>query len=151
MDLSVAVHAALTQDRPRADWDRGCLSGARCTACGTSSWPARSVCYGCGSANLEAVRFAATGSLLTYTSVWVPRPGLEVPYTLGQVHIDDGPVVFAHVRGLPEGATVPCPVRLVLSGDPSVTPWYWYEPVEAAGARSSHTQDPDAQDRPSHG
>lgn len=151
MDLSVAVHRELTGDRPRADWDRGRLSGARCAVCRRSSWPARSVCYGCGSPDLEAVLFEATGSLLTCTSVWVPRPGLEVPYTLGQVHIDDGPVVFAHVRGLPAGATVPCPVRLVLAPDPGATPWYWYEPLEAAEAPYPHVQDPESQDRPSHG
>jgi len=63
--------------------------------------------------------------------VWVPRPGLDVPYTLGQVHVDaDGPVVFGHIRGLHDGAEVPCPVRLFLAADRGETPWYWFQPED---------------------
>lgn len=133
MDLSATLDRELTGHRPRADWDTGRLSGTRCAACRAASWPARSVCYRCGSPDVTAVQFEATGSLLTYTSVWVPRPGLQTPYMLGQVHLDDGPVVFAHVRNLPEGATVPCRVTLQLAPDPGSTPWYWFEPVGPVG------------------
>jgi len=132
MDVSTALSSVPTRERPRADLERGALCGTRCTHCGAASWPSRSLCFRCGSPDVDSVCFERTGSLLTYTTVWVPRSGLEVPYTLGQVHVDDdGPVVFGHVRGLSEGAKVPCRVGLRL-GDPDETPWYWFEPEGGA-------------------
>jgi len=129
VDVTPALDSPLTVDRPRADFVAGRLSGARCTDCATPSWPARAVCHRCGSPSLVAERFSATGALITHTTVHVPRPGLETPYTLGQVQLDDnGPVVFGHVRNLPEDATVPCPVRLQLADDSSAMPWYWFQP-----------------------
>lgn len=129
MALSMALGSAKTASRARVDRERGCLVGARCTACQTPVWPARAVCHRCGSAAVEAVKFESTGMLVTYTTVHVPRPQLEAPYVLGQVRIDgDGPVVFGHIRGLVGERTVPLRVRLGLAPDPDVTPWYWFEP-----------------------
>lgn len=130
MDVTPAVDSPLlTGARPRADRAAGKLSGARCQSCATPSWPARAVCHRCGSHALEAESFPATGSLITYTTVYVPRPGLEIPYTLGQVHLEDnGPVIFGHVRGLTVDAKVPCRVRLVLAEHPENVPWYWFQP-----------------------
>jgi hypothetical protein len=46
---------------------------------------------------------------------------------LGQVALDnDGPLVFAQIRGLSSSAEVPCRVRSVLASEGS-TPWYWFE------------------------
>ncbi len=129
MDVTLALDSPLTRDRPRVDRAQGKLAGARCANCQTPSWPARAVCFRCGSPSIMPETFSATGTLVTFTSVFVPRPGLETPYTLGQIHLDDnGPVVFGHVRGLPKAATVPCTVRLGLAEEPDRTPWYWFEP-----------------------
>lgn len=129
MDVRPAMESPLTGDRPRADHAAGRLAGTRCTSCSAPSWPARSICHRCGSPALQSEKFSPTGSLLTYTTVHVPRPGLETPYTLGQVHLDaDGPVVFGHVRGLAKNAKVPCRVRLVLAEDTDNVPWYWFQP-----------------------
>ena len=138
MDLTPALEAPLTGERPRADRATGRLSGSRCTGCAAPSWPARAVCHRCGSAALRPEQFGPAGTLLTYTVVHVPLRDLEAPYTLGQVRLDpDGPVVFGHVRGLPDGVTVPYPVRLVLSGDPAETPWYWFRPNGGATGSAS--------------
>jgi uncharacterized OB-fold protein len=70
------------------------------------------------------------GDLITYTTVHVARPGLEVPYTLGQVSLPDGPLVFGQVRGMSGEPALPLRVRLALSSDPAVPgPWYWFEPT----------------------
>lgn len=136
MDLSAALELSPTGDRPRADRAQGTLIGSRCGACGTSVWPARAVCHRCGSAEVASVPFARSGSLLTFTEVHVPRAGLETPYTLGQVRIDeDGPVVFGHIRGLAADAAVPLRVSLHLAEEPDDVPWYWFEPdPESPGA-----------------
>ena len=134
MDVTPALRSPLTSDRPRADHEAGRLSGTRCPSCAAPSWPARSICHRCGCPALDVEEFSPSGSLLTYTNVHVPRPGLETPYMLGQVHLDaNGPVVFGHVRGLAQATKVPCPVRLVLA-DPGTVPWYWFQPPDADSA-----------------
>ena len=77
----------------------------------------------------QGVAFAREGELLTFSTVRVPRPGIEAPYTLGQVRLDDGPTLFTHIRNLPEAASVPLRVRLVL-GEPGATPSFWFCPLE---------------------
>lgn len=117
-------------ERERVDRDRGQLVGSRCTACGATSWPGRSGCHRCGRLAMEPASFAPRGSLLTCTTVWVGRAGLEPPYTLGQVKLDDGPLIFGHVRELEEGATMPVAVRLVIAERADDVPPFWFEPEE---------------------
>lgn len=131
MDVTPAMGSPLTAERPRANLAEGRLAGARCTNCDTPSWPARALCHRCGSPALRPEDFSVNGSLITFTTVHVPRPGLETPYTLGQVHLEgNGPVVFGHVRGLAQGAKVPRQVRLRLAEDTESVPWYWFQPDE---------------------
>jgi uncharacterized protein len=136
MDLTAALAQPSTGDRPRADQAEGVLVGSRCGVCEAAGWPARAVCHRCGSADVRTVSFAPEGVLLTYTEVHVPRAGLEAPYTLGQVRIDDGgPIVFGHIRRLDPEAAVPVRVRLRLAPSPDDVPWYWFEP-DPPSARS---------------
>lgn len=132
MELTTALEMPLTGERPRLDRERQQLIGSRCAACGMTSWPARAVCNRCGSAALEQVALSRTGTLLTYTEVWVERPGLVPPYVLGQVDLDDGPLVFTHVRGLAPGTRVPLPVEVVV-GEEGALPAFWVEPYPPPG------------------
>jgi uncharacterized protein len=129
MALADLVTLPNTHDRARYDVQREVLVGSRCSSCGTTSWPSRAICHRCGLPAMVETDFPRDGVLLTYTSVWVARPGLEVPYTLGQVRLVDGPVVFAHIRGLREEITLPLPVRVSVVGGSSVPP-FWFEPEE---------------------
>lgn len=79
---------------------------------------------------MDEVAFESVGTLSTYTVVWVARPGIDVPYTLGQVKLDDGPLVFGHVRGLGAGAHVPLRVRLAVASEETAFPPFWFEPEE---------------------
>ena len=130
MGLTRALAAAGTRDRPRVR--AGALVGSRCGPCGARSWPARAVCSRCGSDDLAPDELPATGTLLSHTSVWVARSDFPAPYVLGQVDFGDGAVVFGHVRGLPEDATVPFPVRVVLpeKGEEEALS-FWFEPAVA--------------------
>ncbi|WP_181764976.1 Zn-ribbon domain-containing OB-fold protein [Streptomyces albidus (ex Kaewkla and Franco 2022)] len=130
MGLEEALARTPTGERPRFDTSRGSLVGSRCTGCSTTVWPGRAVCHRCGSWDVEDIAFAGTASLLTFTEVHVARPGLEAPYTLGQVRVDEGgPLLFGRVRGLTEAVRLPCPVRIVVSGTGSGKPTYWFEPA----------------------
>jgi uncharacterized OB-fold protein len=116
-----------TLERPRVSRDDGCLVGSRCDACGTASWPSRAVCHRCVSSATRETLLGPEGTLTSYTRVWVPRPGIEAPYTIGEVAVAGGVTVFAHVHGLAEGATVPQPGRVVVGSEDSVPP-FWFEP-----------------------
>jgi len=125
MGLTRALGAAATRERPRLE--DGALVGSRCAACGARSWPARAVCSRCGGDDVALERLPQSARLLSYTSVWVRRPGFEPPYVLGQADFGDGAVVFGHVRGLPQDATVPLPVRVVVAPAGEQLD-FWFEP-----------------------
>lgn len=131
MGLNAALQVPTTAERPR---DNGsALVGSRCGQCGAASFPARAVCHRCGTAAPAEHTFAATGVLLTYTTVHVPRPGLPAPYTLGQIALDDGgQMVFGQVRtdGTEPEAGMAVRVRI---GAPRETPRYWFVPERFAG------------------
>lgn len=130
MALMQALDVPAVGARPRLERDGGRLVGSRCLTCGAVSWPSRAICHRCGAAPMAETAFSPTGSLLTYTTVWVGRPGLEPPYLLGQVKIDEGPLVFAHVRALAPDARVPLPVRLAVAAKEDALPPFWFEPEE---------------------
>jgi hypothetical protein len=119
-----------TSRRRNLDRERGLLVGSTCPCCGASSWPGRVICHRCGKDMTLDVELPATGTLLSYTRVWVARPGLPSPYTLGQIEIADA-VFFAHVRGLADDAKVPTPVQVVISPTPSDAIAFWFAPVDS--------------------
>jgi uncharacterized OB-fold protein len=130
VDLTDAIEASPTGSRRRVDQVAGGLVGGRCLQCSATAWPRRSVCHRCGSTEVAETTFAPVGALLTYTTIHVPRPGLATPYTLGQIALSDGPLVFAQVRGLSGDPALPLPVRLTLSPEGAGPgPWYWFEPA----------------------
>lgn len=128
MELS-KLDIANTTARPRYDREAGALVGSRCERCLATSWPGRAVCHRCGYAPTSITSFARTGTMLSYTTVWVARPGVTPPFTLAQVKLDDGPIIVGHARELPEGTRVPLHVVLVLGKDPEMTPLFWFEPA----------------------
>ncbi len=132
MDLKRALDVTPSQQRPRIDYQAGRLLGTRCDQCGHVSWPGRPVCPRCGAAAATELLLSDEGVLVTFTTVWVPRPGLATPYILGQVDLPDGVRIFAHCRGLTQRHRVPLPVRLVVQSDPESVPPFTFEPKENA-------------------
>lgn len=131
MALTRAADVAGTRERLRFDRKAGTLVGSLCATCGACSWPSRAICSSCGGDNVEFGPLPTAGALLSYTTVWVPRPGLEPPYMLGQVDLGRGATIFAHVRGLATTVQVPSRVELVLASDPEAVPSFWFEPEQS--------------------
>jgi uncharacterized protein len=131
--LTRALDAPWAGQRRRFDPVAGRLIGSRCLVCGATSWPLRAICQRCGSADTEERTLGDRGTLVTYTTVWVPRPGLQAPYVLGQVDLDDGVRIFTHGRELTDGAKVPMPVRLEFDADPEALPPFWFVPEGRSG------------------
>lgn len=119
-----AVEAPTTGDRRRFDPALGRLVGGKCMRCGAQTWPRRSACYRCGTTEVAEIVLPAKGRLTTWTRVWIPVEGLEVPYCVGQVELD-GVLLFAHIRGVTDEATMPADV--VVRVDTSQQPPFWFE------------------------
>ena len=133
MGLSRALDAPFTQDRDRVDREAGRLVG-------TALQELRGgVLAGPGDLPSAAARPTANrrrsrreGELVTYTTVWVPRPGLEPPYILGAGR----PAARAcscspTCATFPSDARVPVPVRIVMAPEADAVPPFWFEPMEA--------------------
>jgi len=60
---------------------------------------------------MHAAHFGPTGSVWASTTVHVAAPGLQPPYSLAYVDIDDGPRVLVH-----SGALLPIGSRVALTG-----------------------------------
>lgn len=115
-----------TGRRSRMDGAGNRLVGGRCLVCSTATWPARSVCYRCGSDDIEFYQLPPIGTLETWTRVWVPIEGIEPPYEVGFVNLC-GVRIFMHLRGIPEEITVGSRVKIVI--DPEASPPFWAEPL----------------------
>lgn len=78
------------------------LIGSRCPSCGAHFFPARDVCSGCLTEDLERVPLRGQGTLYTYTVVRQSTPGFIVPYLLGYVDLPEGVRVLGVLHGLTE-------------------------------------------------
>ncbi len=82
----------------RAFWTGGAegkLNMLKCSDCGQFTHPPRMICRHCQSEAMAAVAVAGTGVIDTYTinsQAW--QPGLEVPFVIARVKLDDVPDVI---------------------------------------------------------
>lgn len=70
--------------------------GCRCEACGYVAAYARPHCPDCRGAITRA-EYGPLGRVWSSTTVRVPVPGLDPPYHLAYIDIDNGPRILAHV------------------------------------------------------
>jgi len=111
------------EDRRRWDSDGQCLVGTRCPECSTLIWPGRSACPSCGTFGLDEAPLAREGDLLSWTRVFVPLAGIEAPFILAQVRLDDGVLLFGHLRGTPESGVK----RVTVHVDETQRPPFWFQ------------------------
>ena len=76
-----------------------------CGKCGARQHHPRYVCMTCGATDaLGWVECDGSGALDTFTVVHrAPRSGVEVPYVIARVRLDDGPVVLSRLVDLAAG------------------------------------------------
>jgi uncharacterized OB-fold protein len=75
------------------------LIGQMCTQCGSVGFPRSGVCSPCGSVDLEEVKLAETGHVVTWTVVRNPPAGYMeyAPYLVALVELDDGVRVLSQL------------------------------------------------------
>ena len=83
------------------------LDAARCTSCGTLSYPHRYRCIECGSeAPTDTVALPRDAEIYTQATIRVPVPGLVSPYTVTLVELGDtGVRVLVKLTGAAPGST----------------------------------------------
>lgn len=75
------------------------LRGMRCSRCGMDAFPAQSYgCVRCGATGdrLESHDLATQGTLLSFAVVRT-HPTHAVPFTMGEIQLDAGPIVRAQL------------------------------------------------------
>ncbi len=75
------------------------LIGLKCNDCGWITVPPKMVCRKCASYNLEKVELKGTGTIQTFTTIFVAAEGRqnEVPYTVVLVKLDEGPWIMGNL------------------------------------------------------
>lgn len=98
----------------------------RCRACGRYQHYPRNFCFACLSLDVEWAEAKGTGTVYSMTTV---RRGLgfvaATAYSVGLIQLDEGPRVFAGLRG--EGCAIGAPVRLAWQDQPDGPPLYVFE------------------------
>ncbi len=94
MAATIAVHPELYA----ADLNpEPVLKGAKCRACGYVFFPPQSYgCESCGAlpAELELLDLKGRGALQSFATVHMHHgKGIEAPFTIGVIALDDGPII----------------------------------------------------------
>jgi uncharacterized OB-fold protein len=79
----------------------GRIEGGRCPACLHVYVPPHDHCPACGSGPMDPVDVASTGTVVSFTVVHLPAPGLdmEVPFGWARIRLDGADVAVPHVVG----------------------------------------------------
>lgn len=126
--------------KPSAEKDgRPTLLAGRCTHCNETFFPRLEVCPRCLEA-LETVALSDTGTLYSYSIVYVAPAGFSTPYAIGYVDLQEGVRVFSQLEvqdfaELQPGLTMTAlwgPIRVDEQGQPVYS--YKFRPVLAGQA-----------------
>jgi len=75
------------------------LYGGYCSACFARWFPRSKHCPSCLNDQVQRVALSGEGKLYCFSIVRVDASGMEAPYAIGYVDLQDGPRVFAHLSG----------------------------------------------------
>lgn len=91
------------------------LLGSRCTRCAAVTFPRRDFCPACRTVGAtEKVTLPGEGEVHTFTVIRQAPAGVEVPYVLARVELDDGTRLMAQVvTDLPDTVAIGDRVALV--------------------------------------
>lgn len=79
--------------------EKSYLIGSRCTACGRTFFPKRTVCPVCMRETMEEKPLSTRGKIDTFTVVHVAPMGFKAPYIQAFVDLPEGPRIFSLITG----------------------------------------------------
>lgn len=103
----------------------GGLVAGRCQRCWALVWPTPSRCMRCGSADMVGEWLWRSGTVETWTRVWVGIGVLKPPYVIARVRFGDC-AIYGRVEGVADvdvGTAVHLEARHAIGGDIE----YWFE------------------------
>ncbi|MBU1208449.1 MAG: OB-fold domain-containing protein [Proteobacteria bacterium] len=76
----------------------------RCQGCGTLHVPPKILCPKCGSESLKEHLASGSGSIFTFTTIWVAPESFknQVPFDIAIVELEEGIKVTARINKKPE-------------------------------------------------
>lgn len=91
------------------------MVGGQCKKCGNMDFPFRKSCSSCGSHETAESAMSGKGSIMSFTVIHTAPEGFEgsVPYAIGLVKLEEGPVVTAQISGDRDGLGIGKQVRAV--------------------------------------
>jgi hypothetical protein len=112
----------------------------RCDGCGRFEWYPRPFCLRCGGGALTWTSLSGHGSIHSQVVVRVPVvDGLEPPYVVGLVDLDEGPRYLAAIEAPPGTTAIGDRVRVAWRDRGDDPPLPVFVPIEPA-ERSSPTE-----------
>ncbi|MBI5446195.1 MAG: Zn-ribbon domain-containing OB-fold protein [Deltaproteobacteria bacterium] len=86
---------------PASPEEKPYLIGARCEACGTVTFPKRTVCPRCVKpGTMQEHRLAGRGRLNTFSIVNAALPGFQAPSIQAYVDLAEGPRIWSLITGV---------------------------------------------------
>ncbi len=79
--------------------EKSYLIGSKCTVCGRTFFPRRTVCRVCMTETMEPSALSTRGRIDTFTVVHVAPMGFKAPYIQAFVDLPEGPRVFSLITG----------------------------------------------------
>lgn len=86
-------------------WDgarEGELRIQRCGACGKAYFPPRPHCPECGARDVRVERASGRAKLLSYVINHLGAPGMEPPFAVAIVELEEGPRMMSNILGCPQ-------------------------------------------------
>ena len=102
---------------------RGELAIPKCVGCGRWVWYPAPECAACGGADMPWTRTAGHGELYAWTTVhhtFLPEYADLVPYTVGLVALDEGPLLRVPARLIADAGTLAIGMRMHVQFEPLV-------------------------------
>lgn len=117
-------------------WD-GCRRGElllqSCMRCLAVNFPPRAFCPACGCRELGTVRASGKARLLSYVVSARPAPGIEAPYVLAIVRLEEGVQMMTnivHCAGRERSLPIDMPLRVVFDKQNEDISLPMFEPEE---------------------
>ena len=79
---------------------QGKLLGLKCNECGAHTTPPKKVCLECASEDMNVVDLKGTGEIKTITTIYVSPEGMQPPYSIALVELDEGPWLMGNIVGI---------------------------------------------------
>ena len=116
-------------------WDGtqvGELRLQKCHSCNESYFPPRPFCPRCSSRNITVFAASGKATLYSYIISHIPAPGLEPPYSVAVVTLEEGPRLMTNIVGCdqtPEALTLDMPLEVAFEAQNDEITLPFFKPV----------------------